>query len=89
MWVWPHQLPLLQPVDEPGDDIHGGGVLMLLIVLIVDYNLTLIISIKKQNINTFLQHFWLASHIYALYSLGLRTRANYWDRFHKIEKDKT
>ena len=29
MWVWPDQLPLLQPLDEPGDDRHGGGVLCL------------------------------------------------------------
>ena len=27
--MWPDQLPLLQPLDEPGDDRHGGGVLCL------------------------------------------------------------
>ena len=27
--MWPDQLPLLQPLDEPGDDRHSGGVLCL------------------------------------------------------------
>ena len=25
VWMWANQLPLLQLVDEPGDDSHGGG----------------------------------------------------------------